>query len=62
MSNGKIRGYIREPYGAELTYYPVREHETRRVCYVHPQNVATHWELNKADGSYKRPVCQGCAQ
>jgi hypothetical protein len=35
---------------------------TERHCFRHPQNLATHFELNTQDKSYRRPVCDGCAQ
>ena len=42
--------------------YVMMENTGSRKCYIHPQNEATHWELNEQDKSYKRPVCAGCAQ
>ena len=47
-------------YHIELEYLPI-ESATLKHCYVHPLNIASHWELNKKDKSYKRPVCEGCA-
>lgn len=48
-------------YDFEAKYEPMGEHQTPRHCYVHPDNPATHWELNTHDQSYRRPVCAGCA-
>ena len=33
---------------------------TERHCHIHPANIATHFELNTQDKSYRRPVCAGC--
>ncbi len=46
-------------YVFDARYVPITG--TQRHCYIHPQNVATHFELNTQDASYRRPVCSGCA-
>jgi hypothetical protein len=55
-SNLKPRGYT-----FDARYEAMDPRSTERHCYVHPQNLATHWELNTQDKSYRRPVCEGCA-
>jgi hypothetical protein len=47
-------------YHMQASYIEINENQTQRHCYNHPQNVATHFELNIQDKSYKRPVCSGC--
>jgi hypothetical protein len=46
-------------YHFQAKYVPAEG--TERHCYIHPRNVATHFELNSFDKSYRRPVCAGCA-
>lgn len=48
----------RKNYHFQARYVPVEG--TDRHCYIHPQNPATHFELNTQDKSYRRPVCAGC--
>lgn len=40
----------------------VRIEGTQRHCHRHPAEAATHFELNAQDASYRRPVCNGCAE
>lgn len=47
-------------YDFNAKYVPIEG--TQRHCYIHPQEIATHFELNTHDKSYRRPVCAGCAQ
>lgn len=56
-ANQKPRTYHFDP-----RYEVIDPRCTERKCYLHPQNPATHWELNTQDKSYRRPVCEGCAQ
>jgi hypothetical protein len=51
---------VRKKYEFSPVYHPITTLETARQCSVHPLNPATHWELNDADKSYRRPVCEGC--
>lgn len=53
---------MKRTYQFDPRYVPMTDHATRRHCYVHPQEIATHFELNTQDRSYKRPVCAGCAE
>jgi len=49
----------KKPYHFQPRYVAIEG--TQRHCYIHPREVATHFELNTQDKSYKRPVCAGCA-
>ena len=53
-----IRAMKKEPYHFQAAYEPITG--TRRRCFIHPKNVATHFEVNTQDKSYRRPVCAGC--
>ncbi len=48
----------RKPYSFQARY--VKIESSNKHCYIHPQNEATHWELNIFDKSYRKPVCNGC--
>ena len=48
-------------YHFDPRYVAITPAQTPRKCYIHPQEQATHWELNTQDKSYKRPVCVGCS-
>jgi len=60
MTVNRLRLMQRRVYNFQPRVVKI-EGNTSRKCYVHPQNNATHWELNTQDRSYKRPVCEGCA-
>jgi type I site-specific restriction endonuclease len=47
-------------YHFQSRFIPIKDHETQRHCYIHPSVVATMWETNTQDNSYKRPICNEC--
>lgn len=46
-------------YHFQARYVPILG--TERHCHIHPRKVATSFELNTQDKSYRRAVCADCA-
>lgn len=55
----RSRQKAKQPYNFVPRYVALTG--TERHCYIHPAELATAWELNTQDKSYRRPVCVGCA-
>lgn len=47
-------------YHFQPAFVPIKAEQTQRHCYVHPSVIATMWETNTQDKSYKHPICGEC--
>lgn len=50
----------RNAYHFQSRYVPIMG--TQRHCNVHPARLASHFQLNTQDRSYRRPVCATCVE